>query len=457
MQSQTKKQTKKRSSPNKNYLCFVIMPFGKKRTEKSKHYTMVYEHVITRAVQEAGFDCKRADEIPDSGPIPEEVKKQLRTAELVLADLSDRNPNVFYELGYRHALNKPLITISDDVSSIPFNMSPYRTIEYTTENISAADQARDKIREYAIVALKQIESQPHSKGKFPITHSATIEILEAKIDQGFSNVYEQLSKGIPLHQEETLIEEVAGQREVHQLMQSTLEKVSEKAEAMVTASRLLQQTADYGLVSIYPTRMDAIEEFFSVIGREDRGIDIVGSTIFGLQGGRNITRDKILELLKFKSRQGNFTLRILLTHWDYISHRQDQEKTEKNITRFVISKELKEAVDLLKFHELTNCVRFYRAAPTCFTLICHGQGMLLANPYPYEKEAYNSWTVLFRHTTPGTIYESFSSSHFDQPWNNKLLCIPFDQACEEAVSQKLRKDLAQAQREMAAAYESPDL
>lgn len=125
--TKSKKVVRKESS--RIPLCFVIMPFGQIGSEKEQHYNIVYEHVIKRAVKQAGFNCLRADEIPNSGPIPERVKEELRNADLVLADLSDRNPNVFYELGFRHALGKPSITISDDVSTLPFNLSNYSTIQ----------------------------------------------------------------------------------------------------------------------------------------------------------------------------------------------------------------------------------------------------------------------------------------------------------------------------------------
>jgi hypothetical protein len=82
---------------------------------------------------------------------------------------------------------------------------------------------------------------------------------------------------------------------------------------------------------------------------------------------------------------------MLFTHWDYISFRQDQERTEKNIARYVISKELKDAVDVLKTTNLTGCLRFYKGSPTCFTIVCHGARQMLLNPYPYQAEAYNTW------------------------------------------------------------------
>lgn len=451
--SSKKRSSKTQLSEKEIPLCFVIMPFGKEGSDKQKHYTTVYEHIIKRAIMDSGFEPLRADEIPDSGPIPEEVKKRLRVAVLVLADLSDRNPNVFYELGYRHALNKSLITIADDVSSIPFNLSPYRTIQYSIDDVAKADKARDTIITYAKDIKEKLTRAPQKSIKSVDSTISLLPILHDKVEQGFSNVYQLFSEHLPSEREQTLLKEINSQKTTLTQIQSSLNDMQNKAEAMVSASRLLQQTADLGLVGIHATRMDAFEDyFFATMEREQKGIDIVGSTIFGLKGRHLVTRDRLLELLKVKAQQRDFTLRILLTHWEYISHRQDQEKTEKNITRYVISKELKEAVDLLKYNKLTNCVRFYRAAPTCFTVICRDQGLMLVNPYPYQREAYNSWTVIFREIQQGAVYNLFSEAHFDQPWNNNDLAIPYSKECENAVEEKLKCDLKQAQQEIAAAY-----
>ncbi len=433
--------------------CFVIMPFGKKGTDDEQHYNMVYEHVHRRAVEDAGFASVRADEIPESGPIPDTIKHQLRNADLVLADLSDRNPNVFYELGYRHSLGKPSITVSDDVSSIPFNVATYATIQYCISPLADADEARDRITEFARKILKDGRRPRIVAQQREVAALDLLRDLESLVDRGFSNVYHLISDHRPVRGQESVIKDASHQLGILEQIQSRLDGIEHKAEAMVAASKLLQQTSDLGLVNIYATRMDAFEDaFFEVMQREEKGIDVVGSTLFGLKGHHHVTHERVLVLLREKSKRENFRLRLLLTHWDYISHRQDQEKTEKNITRYVISKELSEAVEVLKSHGLTDCVRFYRAAPTCFTVVCRGQGLMLVNPYPYQKEAYNSWTAIFSQTGQRAVYDVFSEAHFDQPWNNDELGLPFGVECEAAVKAKLGKDLREAQQELSGTY-----
>ena len=80
---------------------FVAMPFGHK---EGIDFNKVYEEVIKKALTDAGFDVFRADEEIRAGDIHTDMFQELLLADLVVADLSIDNPNVWYELGVRHAL-----------------------------------------------------------------------------------------------------------------------------------------------------------------------------------------------------------------------------------------------------------------------------------------------------------------------------------------------------------------
>ena len=208
------------------------------------------------------------------------------------------------------------------------------------------------------------------------------------------------------------------------------------------------QTSQLGLVGIHKNRMDAIEHyFFNVIRDEVDEIDIVGSTIFGLKGYRSASFQKIMEILEAKCADPKFNLRILLTHWNFIAYRQDQEKTEKNIARYVISKELKDAIELLQAKNMANYVKFYKGSPTCFTIIAEGQKQMLINPYPYQREAYNSWCITVRENLGG-IYTDFKTAHFDEPWENHQLSIPYNDECYKALLEKHQEDIQLAREQM---------
>ena len=85
-------------------LCFVLMPFDKK-------YDSVYDN-IKHATEEVGLKAKRADNIFNVKPIVHDVWGYINKARFLIANLSGKNPNVFYEVGLSHALNKKVILIT---------------------------------------------------------------------------------------------------------------------------------------------------------------------------------------------------------------------------------------------------------------------------------------------------------------------------------------------------------
>jgi hypothetical protein len=434
-------------------LCFVAMPFGKTGTEMRAKYDRVYNHLIKMPIEAAGFICDRADKIPGTDDILDMLKSKLVTATLVVVDLSDRNPNVFYELGFRHALNKPTITIANtneiETIGLPFNIRQYNTIPYDLSDIVSVDTCRLKIKELATTFGKQLSGEGMSKGGETIKEPSLREI-ETKLEIGLANIRGLLIEMTPSRSSETekLFEKVITSADVLGNQAESIKDLRSQLSDIIHSSKFVEQANGLGVVSLHRNRLDAIEhEFFRKMQDEEEGIDIVGSTIFGLKGRSFATNDKILKLLHEKGQRPDFQLRILLTHWDYVSGRQAQEKTEKNIARYVISKELLDAVKSLAKLGISRSVRFYRSAPTCFTIICRGQKEMLLNPYPYEREAFNSWSIVFRETYGG-IYEDFKSAHFEQPWENKNLTIPFSEACLPELVKRYHEEVARARDDL---------
>ena len=106
-------------------VCFVVMGFGKKTdlaTGRELDLDKSYHSIIKPAVQAAGYQCIRADEVQQSGMIDVPMYKLLYEAELVVADLSTTNPNAIFELGVRHALKpRSTIIIAESKFTIPFD------------------------------------------------------------------------------------------------------------------------------------------------------------------------------------------------------------------------------------------------------------------------------------------------------------------------------------------------
>src|SRR5918998_2803654 len=128
--------------------CFVVMGFGEKvdfATGRKLNLNASYENLIKPAVEAAGLECVRADEIVHSGNINVPMYERILTADLVIADLSTSNANAFYELGVRHALRPyTTIIIAEDQFKFPFDIAQItvRTYRHLGEDIGASEARR---------------------------------------------------------------------------------------------------------------------------------------------------------------------------------------------------------------------------------------------------------------------------------------------------------------------------
>ena len=107
---------------------FVAMPFG---TKEGIDFNMVYEKYIKAALKSEGFEVFRADEETRAGEIRTDMFQELLLADLVVVDLSIDNPNVWYELGVRHAMrSRGVIQIKSTRDYMPFDVYTDRTLTY---------------------------------------------------------------------------------------------------------------------------------------------------------------------------------------------------------------------------------------------------------------------------------------------------------------------------------------
>ena len=121
-------------------LCFIIMPYTDKLNP-------IYENIIKPVIKDLKLECLRADEIFTSKPIIEDIWNNIKKARFLIADLTDRNPNVFYELGLAHALNKEVILLTQNINDVPFDLQHLRYIFYQ-DSIAGADILKSKLKVY---------------------------------------------------------------------------------------------------------------------------------------------------------------------------------------------------------------------------------------------------------------------------------------------------------------------
>jgi nucleoside 2-deoxyribosyltransferase len=127
--------------------CFVIGPIGQEGSETRKRSDQVLKHIIVPVCEQNGYEAIRVDKIHDSDIINQTIIKYLRESELVIADLTDHNPNAFYETGFRSALGKPLIQLIEEGQNLPFDVSGTRTIFYKMSDPDKIEITKNKLIE----------------------------------------------------------------------------------------------------------------------------------------------------------------------------------------------------------------------------------------------------------------------------------------------------------------------
>lgn len=123
---------------------FAVMPFGRKPGLDGNwiDFDTIYQTLIKPALEEAGFEAFRADEETVSGDILTDMFQELLLADLVIADMSINNANVFYELGVRHAFRKRgVVHIQAGRAYMPFDVFNVRTIPYHLDSSGRPDPA----------------------------------------------------------------------------------------------------------------------------------------------------------------------------------------------------------------------------------------------------------------------------------------------------------------------------
>lgn len=104
---------------------FIIMPFG-------EGFDEIYALFISVALIEAGYEVLRADDIRSQQNILKDIVASIANSDLIVADLTGANPNVYYEVGLAHAFRKQVILMTQEIDDLPFDLRSYRVISYST-------------------------------------------------------------------------------------------------------------------------------------------------------------------------------------------------------------------------------------------------------------------------------------------------------------------------------------
>lgn len=168
--------------------CFVIAPIGDDGSEARRRSDQVLKHIIRPAVEKKGYEATRADELAEPGLISSQVIQRVVDDPLVVADLTGRNPNVFYELAIRHSLRMPLVQLIEKGESIPFDVSDMRTIQVDHRDLDSVEEARIEI-------VRQVETLEKKQAPIetPISVSIDLQVLKSSEKQGDRDLADVLS------------------------------------------------------------------------------------------------------------------------------------------------------------------------------------------------------------------------------------------------------------------------
>ncbi|MEX2376138.1 MAG: Hsp70 family protein [Dehalococcoidia bacterium] len=117
-------------------LCFVLMPFTSSLEE-------VYQDHIRPTVEKLGMVCERADEISEADLITRQIWEKINRARFLVADLTGRNANVFYEVGLAHAIGKEVILLTQNIEEVPFDLRAIRCLAYSHTPRGARDLEKE--------------------------------------------------------------------------------------------------------------------------------------------------------------------------------------------------------------------------------------------------------------------------------------------------------------------------
>ena len=157
--------------------CFVICPIGEADSEERKRSDDLLEHIITPVMEEFSYQVIRADKLPNPGKITEQIIEQLMTADLVIADLTGNNANVFYELGVRHTTDKPVIQLIQKGGTVPFDVKVIRTLEYDLQ-VREAKKATEILKEMVIWLIKNPSKPLIAQPRLPLTATQSGDVRQ---------------------------------------------------------------------------------------------------------------------------------------------------------------------------------------------------------------------------------------------------------------------------------------
>jgi hypothetical protein len=186
------KSTGQGETEAKKPTCFVVSPIGAAGSPERKHANVTLKFIIEPVLERCGFQkALRADTLGESGIISRQIISQLLNADLVIADLTFHNPNVYYELAIRHGTGKPFVQLHTRGQTLPFDVAQQRTIFFDRTDLEDVEDCKAELE-------RQIKAAIASKGPMdtPIGQTLDYETLRSggPMEQTLAQLTDQVAK-----------------------------------------------------------------------------------------------------------------------------------------------------------------------------------------------------------------------------------------------------------------------
>ena len=176
--------------------CFIVTAIGESGTPTRERSDNVYKYLIAPVCEELGYRPVRVDHVNAVDNINETVINYLKTAPMVIADMTEHNPNAFYELGFRQARELPLVPIIKVGERLPFDVITTRTVFYDTD-VAKIEESKENLRA-KIQSFENFE-MPESRAERSLTLDDLNDNLTKKLNKILNLLEKQQSYSPLLH------------------------------------------------------------------------------------------------------------------------------------------------------------------------------------------------------------------------------------------------------------------
>ena len=161
-------------------ICFIVTAIGESGTPTRERADNVYRYLIAPVCEDLGYKPVRVDHVNAVDNINETVINYLKTAPMVVADMTEHNPNAFYELGFRQALELPLVPIIKVGERLPFDVITTRTVFYDTD-VAKIEESKENLKA-KIQSFKNFE-MPENRAERNLTLDDLNDNLTKKLNK----------------------------------------------------------------------------------------------------------------------------------------------------------------------------------------------------------------------------------------------------------------------------------